>query len=276
MSHKNLLLVLLVVIAISPACEGLKSGNENRIIPVINTANTSTNRAAANNSDTTTAEDTTTDAVEKTKPAAGKGNLQGKVMFNDKPVEGINVKLCEQFSMIGGIRCSGKTVAAKTEADGTYVLADVDPKEYQGIMAQVFKSDLYISPQESLMTPQKFNVEPDKTIFVKDINLFKDDLKLVNPKSGAKVDAKTLEFKWDAYPEAAYYKFSMYSENAQIQAPYYNERIDDTTFAVDKPLTNGRYWIKLEAFNSNNRKLAQNDSSIRFSVTGGEEPPPAS
>ena len=36
--------------------------------------------------------------VEKVKPASGTGNVQGKVLFNGKPVENIEVKLCETFN----------------------------------------------------------------------------------------------------------------------------------------------------------------------------------
>src|ERR671914_647121 len=36
--------------------------------------------------------------VEKEKPAAGKGNVQGKAFFNEKPAENVEVKLCEKFS----------------------------------------------------------------------------------------------------------------------------------------------------------------------------------
>src|ERR1700741_4403321 len=65
--------------------------------------------------------------VEKVKPAPGTGNVQGKVLFNGKPVENIEVKLCETFNrFLGG--CSGKTFTAKTEKDGDYVITNVEPK----------------------------------------------------------------------------------------------------------------------------------------------------
>lgn len=39
--------------------------------------------------------------VEKEKPAAGKGNVQGKAFFNEKPAAGVEVKLCKTFSQFG-------------------------------------------------------------------------------------------------------------------------------------------------------------------------------
>src|SRR6478672_10379024 len=52
--------------------------------------------------------------VEKVKPAPGTGNVQGKVLYNSKPVENIDVKLCEKFSRyLSG--CGGQTYTARTD-----------------------------------------------------------------------------------------------------------------------------------------------------------------
>src|SRR4029453_11091999 len=75
--------------------------------------------------------------VEKVKPAPGTGNVQGKVFFNSKPVENIEVKLCESFNrFLGG--CSGKTFTAKTDKDGEYVITNIPPKTYEALLARVF------------------------------------------------------------------------------------------------------------------------------------------
>ena len=81
--------------------------------------------------------------VEKVKPAPGTGNVQGKVLFNSKPAENIEVKLCETFNrFLGG--CGGKTYTARTDKDGEYVITNVPPKEYEGLLARVFDTDLFI------------------------------------------------------------------------------------------------------------------------------------
>ena len=60
------------------------------------------------------------EGVEKVKPAPGTGNVQGKVLYNNAPVENIEVKLCETFSrFLSG--CGGKTYTAKTDKDGDFV-----------------------------------------------------------------------------------------------------------------------------------------------------------
>src|SRR4026208_586852 len=100
------------------------------------------------------------EGVEKVKPAPGTGNVQGKVLYNNAPVENIEVKLCETFSRFlsgcGGRGCTrdrvlynkapvenievklcetfsrfpsgcgGKTYPAKTDKDGDYVIANVE------------------------------------------------------------------------------------------------------------------------------------------------------
>ena len=58
--------------------------------------------------------DAPVEGVEKVKPAPGTGNVQGKVLYNNAPVENIDVKLCETFSrFLSG--CGGKTYTAKTD-----------------------------------------------------------------------------------------------------------------------------------------------------------------
>ena len=81
--------------------------------------------------------------IEKVKPAPGTGNVQGKVLYNSKPVENIEVKLCETFSQyLGG--CSGKSYTARTDKNGEYVITNVEPKEYEGLLARVFDTDSYV------------------------------------------------------------------------------------------------------------------------------------
>src|SRR3954470_23474494 len=92
--------------------------------------------AGANNSNTSGAAEAAT-GVEKVKPAAGTGNIQGKVLYNGKPVPNIDVKLCEKFNRFFG-GCSGKTFAAKSDADGDYVIANVPPMSYEGLTVRVF------------------------------------------------------------------------------------------------------------------------------------------
>lgn len=274
----NFLLALALVVFVSLACGSLKNigkdqvaTNANTNTPVFGTSNT---KVSATPPSTTEDSAESTSGDERQKPAAGKGNVQGKVLYNDQPVEGIEIKICETFSTIMGINCTGKTRSTKTGADGVFVLADLEPMNYGGLMAKVFKSNYYIFPYKgTMMSPQRFTVEADKTIFANDMSLFKNDVKITSPRSGAKVAAENLELKWDAYPDAAYYKISLYP-NAGGTPLVNAERVDDPTYVVTEPLADGKHRLRVEAFNSGDTKLAETGSDINFTVTGGAPPAP--
>jgi hypothetical protein len=207
--------------------------------------------------------------VEKVKPAPGTGNVQGKVLYNSKPVENIEVKLCEKFNQFLGGCGDGKSYTARTDKGGEYVIADVEPKVYEGLMARVFDTGSYVFATSGIagLSSAKYEVAADKTLFVPPTNLFKDDLKLLNPKAGAKVSAQNLELKWQAYPDAAYYKFSIHPEEMSVTSPYINERIDGTSYVIDKPLPKGTYRWQVTAYNGADQKLSESDSDIKFTIT---------
>lgn len=205
--------------------------------------------------------------VEKVKPSPGTGNVQGKVLYNNAPVENIDVKLCETFSrFLSG--CGGQTYTAKTDKDGDFVITNVPPKEYEGLTVRVFDTDSYVFATTGVagIAAAKYNVVADKTLFVNPTHLFKGDMKVVNPKAGSTVSAENLELQWEAYPDAAYYKFTLYPDNHQITPPYLNERVDAASFKVNKPLEKGTYRYKVEAFNASDRKLSETPDDLRFTI----------
>src|SRR6185295_7879647 len=218
------------------------------------------NRGNTNNTETQT-------QVEKVKPAPGTGNVQGKVLYNGKPVENIDVRLCETFSrFLSG--CGGKIYTAKTDKDGDYVIANVPPKEYEAITVRIFDTDGYVFATTGFggISATKYNVVADKTIFVDPTNLFKADLKLTDPKAGSTIGGEAVDFKWDAYPDAAYYKLTLTPDNHLSESRYTNQRVDGTTFKATKPLEKGSYRWKVEAFNSADKKLAESPDDITFAV----------
>src|SRR5829696_4124489 len=204
------------------------------------------------------AEPSQVQGIEKVKPAAGTGNVQGKVLYNGAPVENIDVRLCEKFSrFLSG--CGGKIYTAKTDKDGDYVIANLEPKEYEGLTVRIFDTDSYVFATTGIagISASKYNVVADKTLFAAPTHLFKGDMKVVNPKAGATVSAQDLDLKWDAYPDAAYYKFSLSPNDHMITAPYTNERVEAASFKVNKPLEKGIYRFKVEAYNGADRKLSE-------------------
>jgi hypothetical protein len=211
--------------------------------------------------------------TEKAKPEAGKANVQGKVFYNEKPVAGVEVKLCTTFSQfVSG--CGGESFTTKTDANGEYLFANVTPKVYEGLLVRVFNSKMYVFATKGYgISSAKYKIEADKTFFAPETNLFKDDLKVQNPKEKAKADAKSLEIKWDAYPEAAYYKINMSPKDYNYDSSISGEKVEVTNYKVEKSLVNGEYSLKITAYNANDKKLADSGNYIKFSVTGGTDAP---
>lgn len=207
------------------------------------------------------------EGVEKVKPAPGTGNVQGKVLYNGKPVENIDVRLCETFSrFLSG--CGGKIYTAKTDKDGDFVITNVPPKEYEGLTVRVFDTDSYVFATTGIagISATKYNVVADKTLFVAPTHLFKGDLKPIEPKAGSTVSAQNLELKWEPYPDAAYYKLTLYPDDHNITPPYINERVDGSSFKVNKPLEKGIYRWTIEAYNSSDKKLSETPDDYRFTI----------
>lgn len=258
----NKWLVACICIMTAAFLTGCKDGNNSSPSATTTTTTTSPTPVSVGSGGET--------GVEKIKPAPGTGNVQGKVLYNGKPAENIEVKLCEKFSRyVGG--CSGKSYTARTDASGEYVITNAEPKVYEGLIARVFETDSYIFAASGIggLSSTKYEVSADKTLFIKPTNLFKGDLKVLNPKAGAKVSTQNLELKWEAYPDAAYYKFSIYPEEMSVTSPYINERVEATSFALDKPLQKGTYRWQVDAYNSADQKLSESSNDIKFTITDG-------
>ena len=205
--------------------------------------------------------------VEKVKSSPGTGNVQGRVLYNGKPVENIDVRLCEKFSrFLSG--CSGQIYTAKSDKDGDFVIANVPPKEYEGLTVRIFDTDGFVFATTGIagISATKYNVEADKTLFVEPTHLFKADLKLTDPRAGSNVSTQDVEFKWDAYPDASYYKFTLTPDNHMSESRIVNQRVDGTSFKAPKPLDKGGYQWKVEAFNEANRKLSESGDGIAFTI----------
>lgn len=270
---KNIFLVLLIAIAsFALAC----GSSTTTTTTTSNGTNTTADKKEANKQPgTQLSKDgyvVSETGTEKEKPESGKANVQGKALFNEKPAAGVEAKLCEKFNTITG--CSGQQYTTKTDENGEYLFKGVEPKDYEGLLVKVFNTPGYVFAAQSLgISAAKYKIEADKTFFAPPTNLFKSDLKVQNPKSNAKVDAKNFELKWDAYPDAAYYKISMFPKEIKVTSPYINEKVEGTTFKAEKPLTNGEYRLKVDAYNANDIRLSGLNEDIKFNVTGGEEMP---
>ena len=260
-TNKNLLVsAALLLIVFATACKPFGKANSNK-------ASETASSAVKPNADGSIPSGT---GVEKEKPAPGKGNVQGRVLYNGQPAKEIEVKLCETFNQYFG-GCGGETFVTKTDAAGEYLIRNVPPRIYEGLIAKVFDSNFYVFATSGIVSSAKYKIDPDQTYFAPDTNLFKSDLKLLNPKAGAKLDANNIEVKWEPYADAAYYKLSIYgdaSSGAQTTYDFIGKRVDGSSYVLDKPLTPGSYSCQVTAYNSNDIKLAESSSDIKFTVKG--------
>lgn len=267
-TYKEVGVALLLMVLVVLGCKMPKStsnSNTNK------NENSSANKNAASSPGTTSEDGTISSGTgeEKEKPSSGKGNVQGKVFYNEKPVAGVEVKLCEKFNQYFG-GCEGETFVTKTDENGEYLLKDVAPRIYEGLLVKVFTTDYYVFATSGIVQTAKYNIEADKTFFAPDTNLFKHDLKLVTPRAGSKMPGSNIEVKWESYPDAAFYKFSIYADTttgAEVNYDYISKRVDGLSFALEKPLTPGSYTCKVEAYNANEVRLATTGSDIKFTVT---------
>lgn len=262
-SAKGFIVIALLLIATGSGCKS--AGDKGR--------------GAANNSNAKTSSGKPDDqgiihsgaGEEKEKPDSGKANVQGKVFYNEKPAANIEVKLCEKFNQYFG-GCSGQTFTAKTDGAGEYLIKNVPPGIYEGLTAKVFDTPYYVFATSGFVASARYKIEADATFFAPDSNLFKSDLKLVSPKAGAKLGPENIEVKWESYPDAAYYKFSINADSssgAQTNYDYINKRVDGTSYVLDKPLAAGAYACTVTAYNGNDVKVAESSGDIKFTVTGG-------
>jgi hypothetical protein len=240
------------------------------IVVVVGLASCTNNNAG--NSETTSKdaqprETTSPKQVEKVKPSPGKGNVQGAVVYNEKPVENIEVKLCETFNRYMRESCGGKTYKATTDKEGYYIVKDVEPGIYQALLVRVFDTDRYIFAAKGIggLEMVKYEVAAGQTLFTESKHLYKSDLKLLEPAAASRVDGQKLALQWQPYKDAAYYKLNLYPKDMKVEG-IYNKRIEGKSFTVDKPLAKGEYRWTVEAYNSNDKKLSESSDDITFVV----------
>ena len=195
------------------------------------------------------------------KPPAGMGNAQGRVLWNEKPAVGVEVKLCQDISFING--CGGKTFSAKTDKDGNYTIDAVKPGDY-GLAVRVFNTDNFVYPTSGNLTAAKYHVEAGKTLDIRATNLFKTDLQTLSPKAGEVVKISQPKLTWKPYPNAATYEVTLAGKGSESQT----FKTAATSGTPETPLLNGPYDLKIVARNANDIKIAQTSSATPFKVTG--------
>jgi len=195
-------------------------------------------------------------------PKSGTGSIAGRLLWNEAPVAGTQVKLCEQMDMING--CQGQQFSAVTDKNGIYLLANVTPGDY-ALVFHSLDTNEWVYVTSSYIDAKKFTVEADKTVTLEDQNMVKYDLKPVSPVDKAQVSEAKPSLKWDAYPGAAYYNVYV-SPDGELANILNLDNYTQTDISPDQALLACDYVWKIEAYNEHGIRIAEYDDYFHFSV----------
>lgn len=202
--------------------------------------------------------------IEVPDPQPGTGNVVGRILWNNQPVVGTEVILCEEFGMFSG--CQGINFSVNTDQNGYYLFTDIPPGEY-ALAAHAIDRDRWIYVVEGLgFTATKYLVQADDTLIISSKSIYKYDLVQNYPADGASVTDGQPTLTWEAYPGAAYYE--VYLTPDRGHAIFVSEKINDTQISPVEPLLNCEYTWQIEAFNTNGVKIAEYDGYYHFTITG--------
>ena len=206
-----------------------------------------------------------TSSLPRVTPAAGKGNVDGSVIWNGAGAADQEVKLCEDFQLIGG--CKGREYSTRTNTAGAYRFAGVEPGEY-ALAIRPFGADSMIYITSGAITARKFAVEANKTLDIRPQSVYKLDLALGEPRQAAAVSTGSPALNWTAYPSADYYE--VYLTPARGDTVLNNTQTRETSLAAPG-LLNCEYRWRVSAFNAAKTKIAES-AEQKFSVAGQAGP----
>lgn len=190
-------------------------------------------------------------------PQPGMGSIIGRVLWNDQPVAATQVRLCSNES------CTSPVATTQTDSRGWYIFANTQPGKYI-VETHVIDPDLdewftFFNPQNHFTVqmggpdPSKFELAAGETLVIRDMNIYKFDLRLVSPVDKEKISQANPALTWEAYPGAAYYGLRL---GLQVQ-PLVGEKVIGNTYTITRALPDGTYAWSVEAFNADGNKIAE-------------------
>lgn len=220
-------------------------------------------------------------AIQIPTPTVGRGTIYGQILHSDRTAApGLTVIFCQEFSLYSG--CEDKQYAATTNADGTYVLTEVEPGHYALAIYLKGADEMPVQYASSeAFRVQRFEVERNKPLKIAPIVLFAHNLTAVRPgkivvlptpESNATSDkdlASPVELQWQVYPEAMLYEVSLSPERGG--AIWVNEQVKADRITAVLPRLNCLYYWQVAAFDQVNVKIAASPN-MTFSLTAEEAP----
>jgi hypothetical protein len=185
-------------------------------------------------------------------PAGSTGTATGRILWNGQPMEAVTVKLCTDWSMIGG--CTTTAYTGTSGADGRYTIEGLPAGEYS------FATRIPGQKNETGWLGIKVTVVVDQSATVRDVNISKSDLKLSAPGNNAPVTTSTPTLEWEPYPGAAYYKVYVVN-NETYDTVIRFEKVSDAQYIFQNPLDPAKYYWSIDAYNANGIKIADSGTS---------------
>ena len=201
---------------------------------------------------------TATQLPEITPAAEGKSNVAGLVLWNDQPVPKAAVWLCEGFE--GG--CVGRyQYRTNTDRNGYYVFENVTPGKYV-VAINSFSTAWFIFYFDSEENREQ-EVVAGKDLILDPWNIWKMDLTITYPSYRKAIAEEFPTFKWNAYPDAAYYKITLYYDADEtfngwdLHQLLDGERVDKNEYTPSEALTTCEYYWYVDAYNAQGTLIAQ-------------------
>lgn len=196
-------------------------------------------------------------------PAAGRGALSGRVVWNNEPVVGAAVRICTDASTFSG--CEGESFDTTTGEDGAYLFTDVTPGDYTILVKEVGTAD-YVFATTLGMDGETVTIAADEGLAVGDFPLVRFDLALSAPADDARVQEAQPVLTWEAYPGAASYEVALMPDAGA--SVFTSEEVSEPTITPPADLLSCGYSWWVEAYNEGGVQIGESPDHFLFTVEG--------
>jgi hypothetical protein len=200
--------------------------------------------------------------IEIPDPAPGMANVAGRIFWNDEPVDGLGLILCDAIDLVSG--CIGTFFEARTDENGIYLFTNIAPGEYELAVETLDFEHLFLVTAGLESGVRKHSLKADATLRIPDQSIFNFNLTMISPEENEVVTLARPVLEWQAYPDAAYYRVFLQQENGVIILKGEETSTSSITPAVDLK-TCGYAW-QVEAYNTSGTKIAEHDGYSHFKV----------
>ena len=131
------------------------------------------------------------------------GSVTGRLLWNEQPVVGTLVRLCEDIEFLGG--CVGQQYDTATDENGVYVISGVMPMTY-ALVYHALDTNSWVYVSSGFLNAADFDVVADQQADFGDLNIVKYDVKLIGPQDESELSEPRPALQWEPYENAAWYE----------------------------------------------------------------------